>query len=71
MNQNIKPHWRHLLVDLDISMAQIGRELDITRTGVWLGLFENKSKNVQRYVLQKAIDKGIQIPKPLQQYLNN
>ena len=68
---NYKKHWRHLLVDLDVSMAEIGRELGVRRSSVWMGLYKGKSKPIRNYVLQKAINKGIDIPKPLQQYLNN
>ena len=57
--------WQHLLVDLQISMAEIGRELDVSRCAVWNGIYLNHSKRVQKYILQKAIQKNIPIPKEL------
>lgn len=60
----IKP-WKHLLIELEESLTSIGREIGVTPQGVRAALFNNRSKRIQFYVLQKAKQKGIPIPKEL------
>lgn len=60
-----KKLWQHIIVDLEISLTEIAIALKITPQSVWRGIYLNRSKRVQKYVLQKAIQKNIPIPKEL------
>jgi len=57
--------WKHLLIDLDETLTSISTELNISKQGVFEGLFRGRSKRVQKHVLHLAKQKGIPIPQEL------
>ena len=65
MDPNVKKAWKHLLINLELSMTDIAKELGVTTQAVYFGLNTNGSKPVQRFVLQLAKQKGIPIPQEL------